>query len=44
MEKHLLKSMAAGLAMLLGARSLSAAMPEHLYMVGTASPSLRRKW
>lgn len=32
--------MAAGTAMLLGAVSLSAAMPEHLYMVGTASPSL----
>ncbi len=40
MKKHLLRSMAAGTAMLLGAVSLSAAMPEHLYMVGTASPSL----
>ncbi len=40
MKKHLLRSVAAGAAMMLCAASLSAAMPEHLYMVGTASPSL----
>lgn len=40
MKKHLLRSVAAGAAMMLCAASLLAAMPEHLYMVGTASPSL----
>ncbi len=40
MRQNLLKSMALGGAMLLSAASLSAAVPEHLYMVGEASPSL----
>ncbi len=40
MKKSLLKAMAFGGAMLFSAASLSAATPEHLYMVGEASPSL----
>ena len=40
MKQHLLNSMLAGAAMLLGAASATAAIPEHLYMVGEASPSL----
>lgn len=40
MKKNLLKAMAFGGAMLFSASSLSAATPEHLYMVGEASPSL----
>ena len=40
MKKNLLKGIVFGSAMLLGASSLSAAIPEHLYMVGEASPSL----
>lgn len=40
MKQNLLKAIAFGGAMLLSALSLSAAIPEHLYMVGEASPSL----
>ena len=40
MKQNLLKAMAFGGAMLLSASALSAAVPEHLYMVGEASPSL----
>lgn len=40
MRQNLLKAMAFGGAMLLSASALSAAVPEHLYMVGEASPSL----
>ena len=40
MKQNLLKAMALGGVMLLNAVSISAAIPEHLYMVGEASPSL----
>ncbi len=40
MKLHLLNSMAAGAALLLGSALATAAIPEHLYMVGEASPSL----
>ena len=40
MNLHLLNSMLAGAAMLLGTAAATAAIPEHLYMVGEASPSL----
>lgn len=40
MNLHLLNSMLAGAAMLLGTTAATAAIPEHLYMVGEASPSL----
>lgn len=40
MKRNLLKAMAFGGAMLLSATSMSASVPEHLYMVGEASPSL----
>lgn len=40
MKQNIIKGMALGCAMMLGAASLSAAIPEHLYMVGEASPSL----
>lgn len=40
MIQNIIKAMALGGAMLLSAASLSAAIPEHLYMVGEASPSL----
>ena len=39
MNLHLLNSMLAGAAMLLGTAAATAAIPEHLYMVGEASPS-----
>lgn len=39
--KHIyLKSVIAGAAMLLSTTAATAAIPEHLYMVGPASPSL----
>ena len=40
MKRNLLSSMLAGAAMLLGTAAATAAIPEHLYMVGEASPSL----
>lgn len=40
MKRQLLKSLFAGAAMLLGTSALSAAIPEHLYLVGPASPGL----
>lgn len=40
MKNHLFKSALAGAAIILSAASMSAAIPEHLYMVGPASPGL----
>ena len=40
MKKHLLRSVLALVTMLFGVATAAAAIPEHLYMVGTASPSL----
>ena len=40
MKRIYLKSVIAGAAMLLSTTAANAAIPEHLYMVGPASPSL----
>lgn len=40
MKKHLLKGILTGVSMLLGAAAASAAIPEHLYLVGPSSPGL----
>lgn len=42
MKQNLLKALAFSGAMMLSAASLNAAIPEHLYLVGEASPSLWR--